>query len=513
MTGLAIRCAQSLGLHLSNVTPSMPGAEKDYQAKIWFALVAFERCLCTMTGRPSMVNDQSCTVTLPQVDDSRRRSSASASQSKTSPSERRESIRIGEGQSGLSPPSQSPESSVLEVAFFRRFTQLASISQEVLSSLYGPNVREEPSADVLKLLENYDRRLTSWRNNLEDFLKTPNTEAGDHPGMAAPCIALTLFFHTLRVLINRPCLCTSESKDFLESTRSAVVRCLHSARFIMKMLRNTPISLLLHDNPMWWMLLHHHKRALSVIVLELAFRAEHMPSQTEELLADAKFGVEWASKMAKTSNAAGFTAMSMARYLQLAARRVGIEVGRYQVSSESAPFQGGPSDVTVQTLPSQQYAQSQQERQQQQQQQQQRRRQQQQQQQQHQNQPRDMMPDSGFDPSHWRANLPYEAGFTSPFSGFESFAPSSSNEFPNQMAASGMPMQFTGMGQGPFGGYDFDPNSQQQQQQHQSHPQQQQQQRSQDPNRQGHADHTQGGVSASSSQYPGDEFIDYGASL
>lgn len=327
LAGLAIRCAQSLGMHLENVTPSMSIAEKQFQARIWFALVALERCLCMITGRPTMVREGACTVSLPPVEP------IDATLSKKSAGRSAASQLQGmaaEGSSGAQfdttrRPSQTL--SPIENAFFRRYLELTDLTNDVLSHLYAPEIREEVSAEVHSLIEGFDKRLIMWHNKLEDSFKMSPGELGGDVTLASYNAALTLFFHTIRIIINRPCVCKIDGRQVPEASRSAILRCMLAARKIITLLRTAPLSVLLHQSPMWWMLFHHHKRALTIIVLELAFRAEHMPSQTEELLADAKSGVEWAGKMAGTSNAAQFTCVTIGRYLQLAARRVGADVG------------------------------------------------------------------------------------------------------------------------------------------------------------------------------------------
>ena len=60
-----------------------------------------------------------------------------------------------------------------------------------------------------------------------------------------------------------------------------------------------------------------------MLLLEIAFRAEHMPSEAEEILADAIKAVNWIHTMGIVSLAARRAWTTLSKSLQLAAHRVG----------------------------------------------------------------------------------------------------------------------------------------------------------------------------------------------
>ncbi|GAP83875.2 putative fungal specific transcription factor domain-containing protein [Rosellinia necatrix] len=62
--GKAIRCAQDLELHLEVRIPSR--VESDMRRRVWWALYIFDRTLSLEIGRPFMVDDTDCDVTLPE---------------------------------------------------------------------------------------------------------------------------------------------------------------------------------------------------------------------------------------------------------------------------------------------------------------------------------------------------------------------------------------------------------------------------------------------------------------
>ena len=280
-----------------------------------------------------MVQENSYTVLFPADFEEGTRNTTKTQTATKSPQYDNISVSsFGESQnsSGMSPqPFRAP----VETAFFRRYLELTSVVEEVLPQLYGPDVREEGTAEVHVLIETFDKRLVAWQSKLEDLFKRPTTYGADT--LLPHGTALNLFFHTARIIINRPSLCKIDMKSTSEHSKAAIMRCVRSARSIINTVCTGQLPTLLHHSPMWWMLLHHHKRALTIILLELSYRAEHMPSQKEDLLSDAKRGIEWIGSMGGTSNAAQQSFSSMARYLQLAITRVGADPTRWQVNPEA----------------------------------------------------------------------------------------------------------------------------------------------------------------------------------
>jgi len=82
------------------------------------------------------------------------------------------------------------------------------------------------------------------------------------------------------------------------------------------------------------MLLHHLKRALIVLLLELSFRAEHMPADAAELLTEAKAAVNWLRHIGFSSPSAKHTWVTLSRLLHQAAQKVGGDTADIATSPE-----------------------------------------------------------------------------------------------------------------------------------------------------------------------------------
>ena len=184
----------------------------------------------------------------------------------------------------------------------------------------------------------------------------------DHPHSEPLRAALVLLFHSTRTIINRPALCRNErqvshqSDESMKTNQNAAHRCVNSARSILQFLPGGPSETSLNRSPIWWTLIHHIKRSTTVLLLELAFRAEHMPSQAGEIVSDAIKAINWIHSMGAVSMAARRAWSLLNRSLQSAAQGIGASTaglirtppqpqgnaaGPYQSTGDNPTFEPG----------------------------------------------------------------------------------------------------------------------------------------------------------------------------
>ena len=335
LNGLAIRSAQSLGLHLRDITSSLSPTERRLHAQIWFAIISLETMLTVMTGRPSMINDRDCSVSIAHALAEEERSPSATSPSDVS--HRTSAMDFGTQASsgGTSEAGQgSVKGHILEYSttpvastYFMHYTEVCALAKEVVGELYRPGIRQLKWSVIQNKIENFDKRLLQWR---ESFLPPFNVAAASRDPEIESCrVALRILFHSTRTIINRPCLCRLEDRIADQSSlskqknRGSANKCVDAARSVLDLILNKPESTVLHHGVMWWMLLHHLKRALTVLLLELAFRAEHMPANAADILAQAKQATAWLSGLGRSSPTARRTWITMSRLLYPAAQKVG----------------------------------------------------------------------------------------------------------------------------------------------------------------------------------------------
>lgn len=334
--GLAIRCAQALGMHLQNTTPTLTDAAKDFRIHIWYSIVSLERVMTVMTSRPSMIRERDCSVPLPSLNSQYR---ALADQKPDSTS-LRDLPRHTLGPSLSWPafgsvaasekPSLLPSRRLNSTTYFRYYVEINALAQLVVTRLYNPEVRHLKWSEIQRRILELDEKLVEWASNLPMNINVQDLPPRDAAGKREPLQqALGILFYVTRTIINRPCLCrldrliARQSDMSLDVNRDMANKCVHSAQAMLAFLPDEPELDIIYASPLWWAMHRHVKRAGTVLLLELAFRVPHMPSQSEQLLVDAKKAVRWLRTMATTSAPAEQAWTALSWLLKRAGQRVG----------------------------------------------------------------------------------------------------------------------------------------------------------------------------------------------
>ncbi|KAJ5050299.1 hypothetical protein NUH16_008839 [Penicillium rubens] len=170
VTGLAIRNAQSLGLHLpQNIARLQSFQEQQLARKIWHGCILMDRVISMTFGRPAMISKASSgAVPLPAaVDD--------------------EYIPSGSSKEVSQPPDRPSM-----MAFYAKSLELYEIMNDVLLSLYKPvsddnaedihsfhfdNVASEGERTIFEL----DRSLTRWTQSLLPHLRWDSSTVSTNP--------------------------------------------------------------------------------------------------------------------------------------------------------------------------------------------------------------------------------------------------------------------------------------------------------------------------------------------
>ncbi|KAF7624981.1 hypothetical protein AFLA_001856 [Aspergillus flavus NRRL3357] len=195
VTGLAIRNAQSLGLHLPQTIARLPSPQEQQLArKIWHGCVLMDRVISMTFGRPAMISKASCeSVPLPATVDE-------------------EYIPTASGVEATQPADQP---SVM--AFYAKSLELYEIMNDILLSLYKP-VPEENPEDMYDLYFNkennqgertifeLDRALSKWSQSLPSHLRGYSPASSTDVVFHHQSVVLRARFLHVRMLLFRPIL-------------------------------------------------------------------------------------------------------------------------------------------------------------------------------------------------------------------------------------------------------------------------------------------------------------------
>lgn len=147
LLGLAIRQGQAVGLHLRINKAKLTEAQKEVRVRLWNALYVFERTLCGLTGRPSIISDFAMSAPLPSI---------------SAESENFDFI----------PQLTSQETTMskkLHAKYFLNEVELARILGQVLDKLYAPEIVNSSWSSVLRIIRDLNNMTIEWKKNLPEI--------------------------------------------------------------------------------------------------------------------------------------------------------------------------------------------------------------------------------------------------------------------------------------------------------------------------------------------------------
>ncbi len=328
---MAIRASIALGINMRNESTSTPDTSKEIRYRVWWALYTLEHLLSIMTGRPTSILDNGCTAPLPVPIEEESFQTENAMQLLGSEMQKG---RMFPSISSRSPSSSTPSSSQSrqpskpsgspatplpkfewakniapnQSLFFLHYIHLMRIAQDILGKLYTLASLDDTWSETQITIEGLDNEIANWRANLPpvfDFGKNQRDQT-----FLRQRIGLGLGYYGTRITINRPCLCRLDRKIPNQSdksnnfNRNAAATCVSLARDMLDMIPDEPNPVALYKATPWWCVLHYLMQAASVLMLELSFRAHHMPEDAENILQSAKKAVRWLHNMGEENLAA-----------------------------------------------------------------------------------------------------------------------------------------------------------------------------------------------------------------
>ncbi|KAL4814443.1 fungal-specific transcription factor domain-containing protein [Aspergillus spinulosporus] len=270
VTGLAVRNAQSMGLHLPQTIACLHSPQEQQLArKIWHGCVLMDRVISMTFGRPAMISKASCgSVPLPATVDEEYIASASGS--------------------GVEQPADQPSI----MAFYAKSLELYDILNDILLSLYKPVVEESPddvydlyfnrdtSEDELTIFQ-LDRALTRWTRSLPAHLRGGPVSGSNGIIFYRQSVVLRARFLHVRMLLFRPilskyCIARDLPSDPLISLTDSFpqrvalqcsIICVNVAREVIELIHtNIPSDGTSGPLPAWWYNILYVYTAATVLV-------------------------------------------------------------------------------------------------------------------------------------------------------------------------------------------------------------------------------------------------------
>ena len=325
MAGIAIRWATALGLNLRNDSTSLRDSLKEIRYRVWWALYTIEHRLGSMTGRVNCILDDHCTTPLPApVEEDQFESEEGAGllgkgqqQSQRAPFLNSNSPSASNNSSGSrsrsatkATGSRSPSSMAANGSlsfakavppnsslYFLHLVQLTRLTQSIFHAMYNPAAVQGSWSDVQTTMGRLSDQLEAWYRNLPtifDFRRKQRDREFYEFRMN-----LGFFYYGTKMVIHRPCLCRLDRKIPHQSSKSldfnhnAAMSCVDAARELLHLIPDEPNAVGLIKVGPWWSVLHSLVQACTVLMLEISFRAHHMPEEADAILDASKKGVRW----------------------------------------------------------------------------------------------------------------------------------------------------------------------------------------------------------------------------
>ncbi|KAJ5858687.1 hypothetical protein N7534_003964 [Penicillium rubens] len=328
LSGSAVRGALALGLHLRNVGASISDTSKEIRYRVWWSLYTLDHLLTIMTGRPSCIIDSSCTTPMPvpfdesdfQKDEVARligtatlRTFNGSERVPTNNSvEDLESTADSDSNEGETKMSRAEYLKSLPPCtslYFLQLASLTSISKRMTVKLYSPEALQSPWASTEFTIKSLMLEIDSC------------TKIG----------------------ITRPCLCrldqsSSEEDKTYEFCNKTAAECVEAACHMLTLFPDTPDAVLLYRMSPWWCTLHYLMQAVTVLLLELAFRAQHVPEKATMVSKAAKKALDWLSTLSKTNMASERAWKLCDGFLRRLAPHIGINVNDFPTTEEADPL-------------------------------------------------------------------------------------------------------------------------------------------------------------------------------
>jgi hypothetical protein len=279
IVGVAVRFAYSLGLHVQNDDISTVEGSKESLTRTWWSLYFLEQTLSIITGRPSMIIDLCCSISLSMPFPEGLANDAEASMRHRQDSKACRSTKSTSQlpfDNSLDPLHTSTNANVTEAnsgSYFNATVQLAMITERILTSLYSASSTMQTPEELQQNIHQVARRLDQWVMLLPAALNyhEPRGISSQHSNRERMLLGFQLC--SARILLGRPFLMKPELSWTDNNEPSFAVHmansCIESAKTIVNFLPDEPQLDYLYNKGPWWCIVHHMMQAISILLLGL----------------------------------------------------------------------------------------------------------------------------------------------------------------------------------------------------------------------------------------------------
>lgn len=263
MIGISLRFALAVGLHLRNEDPSALPDRKETLVRIWWSLHSVECLLSSITGRPCIIDNEDCTVPLPEPRPHEKKQNHHSASGGTSRNPH------DYNSFGISPPSSSASESfrhaegrLVAQPFLSEHVKISLITRKVLKNLYSARTASSSWERIQTLISSLTAELDHWAASaLTSGSGNPNTNLDFNAQREQ--VLLSFHYHSIKIQITRPCLCRLERHIKGQSDGSANFNqkmaelCVQAALNLTMLLPDNIDPVAIYQKGPWWDITHN----------------------------------------------------------------------------------------------------------------------------------------------------------------------------------------------------------------------------------------------------------------
>jgi hypothetical protein len=247
MIGISLRFALAVGLHLRNEDPSAPPDGKETLVQTWWSLHSVECLLSSITGRPCIIDNEDCTVPLP------------------------EPVLHEKKQGGTSESFGHAKGRPIASPFLSEHVKISLITRKVLKNLYSARTASSSWEHIQTVISSLIAELDNWAASA---LPSGSGNPNSHLDFSAQREQVLLSFHyySIKIQITRPCLCRLERRIQGQSDGSAnfnqktAESCVQAALDLTLLLPDLIDPVSLYQKGPWWNITHNSASPFSFLL-------------------------------------------------------------------------------------------------------------------------------------------------------------------------------------------------------------------------------------------------------
>ncbi|XP_014555789.1 hypothetical protein COCVIDRAFT_101566, partial [Bipolaris victoriae FI3] len=264
LIGISLRHAIALGLHLRNIVTESVDLEQDTLTHTWWAAYCIETLINTVMGRPPVITDEHCTVSLPNHE------------------------------------SETDASSKKPYLINR--IEIARLTRKIQRCLYSPQTATHSWESVQTTISGLLNELSKW--STAALSTSPETQYNSRAtDSTREQFLLRVDYWSTKVLITQPCLRSlgwrvenqsSTSADF--DTRTAD-SCITAALELAKMFPVQLNTSFVYKEGPWWAIVHIIMQAITVLLLEMTYNMQGKRKQRFPVIPSLQRLLGWLNAM------------------------------------------------------------------------------------------------------------------------------------------------------------------------------------------------------------------------